>query len=787
MITLQEWFEEDPAKKDIEWAQKIVSYMRIYMQYVVNPQRAYTNMQWLLGEYPTQFLRDMFKTPEKAGVEFSPMAILEKARNVIISSIQDAGIHVELKAIDQSATNERKEDRNILANRKLIEATITQLRDQIGLPPYSLKDEKQPDGKKVFNGNTESFDEMGMDDSSDEDLDHFFNTFFRLTHEIHGEDAINYFIEYNNTKENLALWVDDILAKKAIFQQQYVNESTGAIEYKYVAPETVRAIMGRKRDFSDSQSIGVERRVSVGEFLQMVGSDFDYERDFPELITAVNYTNNLEYTGVNTDGYLYYGGRDRLCNWDQFMQFKVAVGYIEWRSVDGSSYKATNNNFHGNVQVRQKPWGTTESPNSIYKRQAKYNEVIYKAYYLITSAVTQKLYKYGKLAYQQVEGANDEYANFSISGYKEVGRTVVEVARKYMILIEKAFVKFEHMVMKALPPGYDYNYDSLMAIARKLMPGTNGMNSVNEVVNFMEDSANKLHIASKEDGKPINGGGQVNFPLANGLAPAVMEFQNVINWGFAQIDREIGTPSESVYNPQPRDVAKLQATALDYSSKATGYIPRIIMNVLDNTAKRTLLSIQDIIQFKDKNSLPYKFLLTALGDKVMADLESLGKVAMHRYGIFVMSFNSYQDKLKMDEIATQAYMNKELAPEQLLLITSISNPKKASMVLAYEKRRNERKAMQMQQQAQQAAMQAQQQINDAKMQQIQTQGQLELQKVDLQGQWDYKVEELKVTGEVDKTKLKIDAKPEEINHKTEGNIQQTEAKANIEQQAALNP
>lgn len=787
MITLQQWYLQDASKKDLKWANDIITYLRIYLRPLVDQRKAYRGMQTLLGVYDMEFTRKMFKTPENAGVTFIPMAVLEKIRNIIISEIEAAGAHVELKAVDPGANSQRKEDRNLLANRKLIESIMTGIRGEINLPPYSLKDEKQLSGKEAYSGNAEEFDQMGLQDNNDEDLDFFFKVHHRLRHEISAEDAINYFLQFNETNENLALWVDDIMSKKAICQKAYVNDETGAIEYRYLAPETVKTIAGRRRDYKDAPAMNYEQAVTVSEFFKMMGSEFNMEdpRDRQDLMEAVNTANNLELTGIHTDGTC-YGPTHGTLLYDQFLNFKVNVGYVEWKSIDSTNLKVTEKNFHGNSRMREKAWGTKESENSIYKRTSRHNEVTYKAYYLAMTPSSQRLFKYGKLSWQGIEGAEDEYSNFSIMIYKEVGKTISEIAWNYIVIIEKAFKKMEHIIMKALPPGFDYNYESLLEIAKKMFPSNNQMTSMDSLMNFLEGSPNKLHTILRVGGQPAGMGGQVNVPLENGIGKAFADFLNVVNWSFNQLNNEIGiSPLRNAYTPQERDVYKLQEAALESSDKATKYLPTMINKLVQNTAVRTLLFIQDIIQFKDKNSIPYKFLVQALGYETLEDLESLGKVAHHRYGIFVHGYDSYQEMIEMKRIIAQSYANKEITPDQYLLINSYKSPKKAAMVLAYEKRRNERVQAEQQQQQIQAQMAANAQSNEAQMAQIQAKGQMDLQKVDLQGQWDYRVEELRQQGGMAKQQAKIDNEPEKQAIRTENKIQEKVADANLEAQKPL--
>ena len=75
-VLLPEWYITDPAKKDKEWANKLITYLRMYMQPVVPWVTAEDGMKWLLGDYDMKFAQEMFLDASKAGVRFVAMAVL---------------------------------------------------------------------------------------------------------------------------------------------------------------------------------------------------------------------------------------------------------------------------------------------------------------------------------------------------------------------------------------------------------------------------------------------------------------------------------------------------------------------------------------------------------------------------------------------------------------------------------------------------------------------------------------------------------------------------------------
>lgn len=794
MIQLPEYYYRDPGKKDKQWANTVITYLRTHLQFVVGQEKALKGMQTILGDYDMEFAKKMFRDWQESGVCFAPTAVLEKLRNILISEIEDAGIHVEVKSVDPVATNEKKKDRELLAQRRSIEALFNTLRSEIKMAPYSLKNEKDESGRPIFKGNIEDFEGMGLDPNSAEDLDYFFDIHHRLRHEIYAQEPINYFMKMNEMDKNLALWVDDILAKKAIACQVYVDKTTGQIKQRYVPPELIKSFSNNRRDLKDAPAIAVEQKVTVSELLGMMGDDFNPETDWQYILQAVNSTWNRAYTGIVLNNSLYwgYGQGLNICNYYDLLQLKISVGYIEWMSFNDTVIKYTGKDFIGNPRVRYKrPTDMPEGKQAKnrpdgYQRKTHTDPCIYKSWYLILSTAEQWLFGFGKLPYQHIEGAEDEYARYSIRCVMEVGKTVAEIAWPYIVIIEKAFKKFEWMINAAKPPGTDYNYESLVAVATKMFDGMKTAAAVNELMKMFAGTSNTIHSNENIDGNVIGGSGQVHTPLANGLSAAAVQFQEIMNWAKNEINNLLGiSPLRQAYQPGERDTYKLQQAANASSDKATGYVPRMINTLLENVAISTLNFVQSGVKYKGVNDSLYKYLLTALGDKVVEDIESVGDVAYHRYGIFVHAYDSYAERQEMKLIIQQAFVNKEITVEQMLLINSIKNPKRAAMTLAYEKRRNERKQQEAAQKQHEYLMMQQQQQQQGQLQIKQMEIQGEIEKENVKGQWDYKVKELEIQGQLAGQDKKSMAQLEQSDKRTANRIEEKAAAANIDSQTAL--
>jgi hypothetical protein len=785
MATLKELLEIDPNKKKgpegYIRAQHIVTYMRQNMKPIITKERARVNKSYLFGMQDMTKIKAMFKDWQKSGVEFWQLAVMEKIVNVLIAEEELNGISFGLKAEDPTATNQRDRDAELISNRGWIDPTMTALQQQIGLPPYSMMNEKG-----LFNGNVDQIDKMGLDSSNIEDLNYFFAQHYRLLHEMVGEEPVNFFIKYNELHELIPMHMLDIIALKAAANKCYVNDMTGAVDYKYVAPENIHAIRGRRRDFKDATCLGYEENISIVDMIKLIGDDFDWDTDMNALMMAVNLAYGTNYTGIIDGTKLHWGTQDNCIEYNEFLSYTVRIGYIEWKEINAQAHKVTDANRKGNYAARPVSVYGKGDEKSIYQRDLRYYECTYKAYYLPSGTWNQTLYKYGELNWQAVEGAEDEYSNYSICVYQLPGKSAIEVAMPFIEFVEKNFKKMEWLVARAKPPGRGFNFESLMEVGNVLFPGKSPVERITATLEKFTRDSNEVFMLPKVNGQPVGGGTMANYDIPHGLPASAMQFQQMVTWGTNMIYEMLGiSPLRQVAQPQDRDVLGLQQETNQYSEKATQYMHDVLVKIVNNLGKRTLLFVQDMVRFKDRNRLGYDFLLKALGDDTVAQLEHLEAFAFHRYGIFVEGLNRAGEKAEQQQIVLGALQKGEIDYAQYLLIRGINSPKKAILVLSYEKKRTERLQQQAAAQAQQSATALETLKHQNKMEEINAQGSWGDKRENTRGYWYDKGQQVRADAEDKKTQDKINAAPEQVQAKLDADIQKQQVAADLESQKPM--
>lgn len=775
MIVVNEYLEVDPDKKDEVWADRVISYNRTYWKNLVDPAVAEANMNLILSRINMDNIKKMFKDPKRIGMEFIPIAVMEKIRNILIGERVKADIKVNLNALDPTAESQREHDKSLLKNRADGEELFSMLQKSVGLPEYRLAMDKKLTGKNPFLGNVEMFDQLGLNSNSDFHINYFFQVWHRLTAEMRAQDIVNFFFEINRVRENIDNWCNDIMGKKAIAAQAYVNEITGCIDLKYIAPERVRLIPGKDDDGKDAVCIGYEDTVTVGDVIKRIGNSFDWDLHMPYLLAASNYRNRQEFTGI-WDGekvIVGYGARTECVAFDQFLTFKVDIGYMEWKSWDADTYKM-GVDFHGNLRRYKKSasYDPKNDENGGYAKETWYTECTYKSFYLSLSSNSQKLFKYGKLFHQVIEGAEDEYSSYSIFFKKEAGPTVAEVALPWFELIQEAFTKGRWMVRRAKPKGRSYNYESLIQIANKMISQGDPKTKIKEVIAMFEEGINELHTIPTVNGQAVGGGSNPNYDLPNGVDQGLTTFKEIIDWCVSNIKSDLGINDiREAYSPKQHDTYKLQAATLEQSRNATDYMERMIDAVLRNMAIYTVTLSQDIVRYK--STLPYKFLERAVGTLAVKGLEELEGVAIHRYGIFVNSFANYMDRQKLLAETEQAWLKQEITYEVKMLINAIDDYRKAAYILAFEKNRAQKEEEEREALAHQRAMELESLKQNRELKIVQEKGRLEKERETIRGWWYYQSAMAQANSRMNIKAMQIEKEPETIANRSAAKMAET--------------
>lgn len=792
-----EW--DGDYKKNPEWATKCVTEFRQYWTpYITDLENFRDNKDYLLGKNSIEKVKAQFKDEEfLKNTEWVNLGLMDSIFNTLTEEHVKNPPKPYLRSTDPSAIAMRQKDLGLLKNRGIIEGDLSKIQKGIGDPSKFKLD------RDTYKSNIDEFDDWGLDESDPDDR-LFFKDYHVLDCDIAGQALLNNVMSLNNyDSEVLKKQLIDILAGRKICMQVYVDKITGQIKYKYIFPDTAYGIFGDSFNGHDDTVRGWHDNISIGEWLQLAGNDFSFDRDWRKVLGAINATNNSKYTGFERRGVTYncsgnsewmkeigleFSTGSNIASWNGSQRFRVGCGYMEWKTWEATStnlMRKDSDTFIDSVPYSYELKDKKEITE--YYKESKFQQQWYGAYYLATGGTSQMIFNFSKVYYQQFYGANDEYSTGSLIFYRENGNPAMNMVKGDIDLITAAAYKMRFLIYKAKPEDEEYIWEELIEMAKiykQAFPEAKGVGAdgtidgiIGQIISYMRGNSVKIRTFPKIEGKTI---GQIpQLGGHRGIDPLTPAMQSIIQWGENRLAiKVLGNSMRLGMNPPSRESQQSEENTVAASQNSTGYIYRMIQYGKEMAATMTSLYAQDIIRFKD--SLPYNFLLKLMGNERFATLENLEEYANHRYGKFFKDYNSEIAKAELKQAAYAALQSDQITYPQFLDVTQTDDFREGGRKLGlmiYKKNKQLR-----QQAVQDIQMQGQieQQKHNNDMELETLRGKNMLQKEDMSGRALIAGKQIDAQSKMDVKDLTIQSEPSKIAYQTQGKQDVDTNKANLE-------
>jgi len=473
--------EINPENKDAKWMTEATSKMRFSWRALVDRTRMAENKSYLFSQQDMCKVVNSFKDKQfKKDTDFIPLGIWNRILNILVEEIRKLPPKVQLKAQDATAEIDKNNDVELFKLKGFHEQNINAINKKVGEVDDYITEEN-------FKSNIlKEFKRLNLDPKDPQDVDFFQqNDFPRLKYEEAGQKLINIIMKLNRfDEERIMDFVIDALASLCICIQAYVDEPTGQILYDHISPDEAYGIWSDRRDGSNDICQGYMKNMSVREWLGRVGNNFVWDKDWSQLLWAINYANNQKYTGFIRGGVTYNlnqvdgtgqsqpqntkGWVTNNLDWSLAYTFKVYVGYIEFSSIDAT---ATYLKKVGTDELLPRSIGLNafledNKETTEYEKESFYNEQMYKTYFIATSSVTQWIYNWGKVYYQQLHGVYDQFAKGTLMYYRLEGTSPVDISKFYIDFANLTAYRMKWIVYHSKPKKEQYIIPELIKVAK---------------------------------------------------------------------------------------------------------------------------------------------------------------------------------------------------------------------------------------------------------------------------------------------------------------------------------
>jgi len=789
------YFQKDPKEKGVKYAQEMVQLMRSEWTPLVDVPERKIAMDYLLTRQSLESLKRSFKKG-KSWVDnnkWIPIAIYDRIRNILIAEFLKGAYSPFVEATDVSAEIQRKKDRTLLKGRPIIEGAMNDLNRRIGDPPYKMPADK-------FEGNVEAFDEMGLDDRSQSHINFFMEGMHRLWHEADSQTLLRGLMKLNEFENHVEDIVNDILASATVSFQCVVSPYSGQIKWKYLNPSHVKLIPGERKDGKDATCKGFEKNVSVRQFLEFCGPEFDWNNETHRaaLTMGLNACNGTTYHSVDKNGcYDYIPNPDgeglimrQVADYQTLIKSKIGVGYMEWKSVDAIGHKKDKKT---GLFYDLKDDDPDEYPDtSRYTKEMREYQRTYTSWFMGNGHF---IFRFRPLYHQITYGADDEYSSFSIITLMAAGRPAVKLTESFVDAANLAFQKMMWAIHESNPRKRVYNVDTLLSLVKHINPtddqqrdaaNPGALSQVNQMLAMYKDSLYEMYATPEIAGQKAPGAQRPNYWDEGGIDPLAPAMQTVLDWAEAQVSARLGLNSlRDASTPDPKDGFKLGMEAIKQSRNATYYIPGMIENILKNTCTISLNICQDAIELR--KTTVYTFLETFLGPDSMSSFRALNKIPLHRYATNVEIFNGQDRREETKQDAQLAFQRGDISYGQYLMIREMDDHKRAGMWLEFYRQESERKKAEEAELAHKRALEIQDAKRDGELQVIDAKGHWEIEREKERGKYYMSAHQTPSDAAIIRKQMDIDSNAQKLRERTDEDIRKEEHKKALEAQEPLPP
>lgn len=791
-----DFYVRDPAKKGKEWGDRMVTAFRGIWQPIVDTSEIEKNRAIVNAKQDLADVKKGFKPAENndgflENTKWTAIAIYHRIVKILMAEFIKSAYNPDVEAIDVTAGNKKKRDKDMLQNRSQLEGVMNALSQQVGDPQYKMPLDD-------FEGNVEDFDKMGLSADDSDDIEFFFSTFYRLWQEISAEKLTRALMLYNEFNLFVRPLIVDLICSNTMVFQTFASPYTGEIKWFHHKPEVIKAIKGDRDDYKDAMCKGLEKNVTVRQWLEFAGKEFDWQKESHRdaLRRAVNTFNGTMYTQIDASGACWEpNGKGILqisCDFASLLtRHRVGCAYIEWLSIDGIAYKKNKE-----TGIRDSVGYDYEVQSEKYVKETEEVEKIYKAWMLILDSNSQMLFRYGRLYHQITEGGDDEYVSYSIHIVQSPDQCIVDITKPYNNIVQLAFYKMLWGIYESHPTVDYYDYNAIIDVIANSKPqnssGTgdsmfeNGVmahsNVEGQFEELMKTYTGSLKRIFVRPERPQGGVDKPHFSEPGGLDPISVAMTTVLDWAESKVMDQIGMGARSPETPNPKLGKAVQQLSYQTSENATFDVPFMLSLLIKMVATSSLRIAQDAIQYKTK---VYSWLETMIEKDDIMSIKSLDGVPFHRYSIFVDVFNSQKQLDKAKDIALRALTNKEIDNAQYALIENMDDAKMVYMSTAYYAQKTRKRMQREAELAHQRQMEVVKAQNDGTLAVEAARKDREMSVENLKGQYYVAANKSVQDAALAKKQIDVDSNEQKVNEKADANIREKREAANLAAQAPL--
>lgn len=534
------------------------------------------------------------------------------------------------------------------------------------------------------------------------------------------EKAIRLILQLNNFEFRVKRSVIADLVECGIGAIIDYVDSNGFIKVERIKPEDLVVGWAENDDFFNAQYKGRFRYYSIEELRQRAGDNFT-EEQYVDI--EKNHTGYLDSHGVWRDlpYSSYFGNTDITHRW-----VKVFEGYFFSHNTIQAKKRETKYGYDIYEKVPE-TWKVPENNPKVTAKRTNYR-VVYQGSWIVGS---NYIFDAGLMPNQSRQRNNlyDTQLPIHAVAYNQYlmnNRSLVEQIKPWADIAQNAWLQFQNLLAKIIPPGVVVDQRWLEGVS----DGLGGFTKPSELLKTFKQTGDIVLNSYDE----MTGVSQYNMsakPHSGAISEALPQIMEIIMFSSQMMERIIGfNEATSSATPNPKALVGLQQYQMAGTHNAMWYITSALDRMIENMAYDLCGKIQTV---------------ASTGTKIEGWLEAIGKtdVEMFRitsdldvgsFGIKVENRMTEAERQQLERyieiqlnIRVQSGGVGGIELEDAIAIREMPNMKMAMRMLLVRRKRRQREDAQRQAEIQEREIQKVQTAGQMEMEKIQAQSNLELQ------------------------------------------------------------
>ena len=705
-------------------------------------------------------------------LDFTPINRIATIVDNIEGKLMNQSFKIQCNPIDSESLTKYDEYRRKLYANMFLAKIAPQIEEKTGVPLIPIGD-KIPESK--------------------DDIEMHLKLNYKMDASMSMESAIE-FINNNNMFDDTRRRIirDLIVLKRAALYRYY--DASKNIRHEYVDPADLVLPYSKYDDFRNIPYAGVLKQYQIWEIAAQNPDFTDEQLFFIAKTQGGKNKNPIWNYGDTYEGY--YRSNVAI---KPYMNFNITVLEFHFKTVNTET-KIKKKNSKGGFFFNDKPngydvnvnpntirisdlgesWGIKGEKYTVSKKDAKSVEDARDYFAKVkTDRRKENVEVIDKTASYRYEGRwipgtetiwnykmgvniERERVNGSFSPDCELPFTILapniyDMQNKSLVermipledQMNLAHLKFQQLLIKAVPPGVQFDIDGLDGIMTSMGEGTKPV----DVLKMYMQTGSFPMSSTRADGTTING--RVVDQLPNGIGKDFQAYIATQQHYMQLMNDVIGFNSAvDASSPNSDSLVGVQKMAAQATQNALRPLYNAHLNIILRSTERLMLMIQDSMEFNEE---AFKM---ALGEQAVETVKYGRKVAFNQFAIDVELSPDEEEKANIRQLIQLGLQNQTLNVSDAIRIEQeLKNSAKLAstlLVLLEDKNRKDKmkESMDLQQQNAQVQQQSSQMASQMKQQEMQLEVQTKTQLLQAEYQLKSEFEQMVMQGQMQLQQLK---------------------------------